>query len=101
MGPTLLGWLFGPEIQPSRAVLAAVLAAGPPLFASTALATSTVSTGEHRAYATAVGASLLATAVAAVVLVPPLGLVGGGLAWAVGEGLKAMLLWRLVTRAAR
>ncbi len=98
-GPTLLGWLFGPEIEPSRAVLAAVLAAGPPLFASTALATSTVSTGEHRSYAWAVGASLLVTAVAAVVLVPALGLVGGGLAWAVGEGVKAMLLWRVVARA--
>ncbi len=99
VGPLVLPLLFGPEMDPGRAVLAAVLAAGPPLFASTAIATSAVSTGNHGSYATAVLVSLIVTAAAAVALVPPFGLVGGGLAWAAGEAAKSVLLWRVVARS--
>lgn len=92
VGPAFMPLLFGAEFRPSRVLMGIVSLAGVPLFASTGLALTTVSTGRHRGYLIAVTISLIVTAGGTLALTPHWGMVGAAAGWAAGEFAKLGLM---------
>lgn len=101
VGPDVVALLYGDHFRPSQLLLAMILLAGVPLFGSTALSVTTVASGRHRAYVGVVSASLVATALAALILTPAWGLIGAAGAWAFGETLKFVLIVWLLRGSAK
>ncbi|WP_151526779.1 lipopolysaccharide biosynthesis protein [Serinicoccus kebangsaanensis] len=100
-GPMLMVLAFGDAFEPSRLLVAAVFAAGIPIFASTSLAVATVGMGERALYLLAVTVSLVATVLLVTVLVRSGGVVGAAWGWALGEWIKTLLLVGIAMRRVR
>ncbi|WP_010147501.1 lipopolysaccharide biosynthesis protein [Serinicoccus profundi] len=100
MGPWLMLVAFGEDFVPARVLIAAIFAAGIPLFVSTSLTVSTVAAGRRGAYLGAVMASLVVTTVAVLSLAPRYGSAGAALGWATGELTGALLLVLLAAKIA-
>ena len=96
IGPPFIALLFGPEFRPTRLLIGLVLAAGVPLYGTTALSMYTVALGQHRKYVAVVCVSLAVTAAAAAVLTPLHGLNGAAVGWLVGETVKLLLMVALL-----
>ncbi len=101
VGPALLGWVFGPELRPSRALLGAVGVAGTALLAGMPVTMGLVATRSHLDQLRVMALTLVVVAGSAYLLAGPLGLPGAALGWAVGECVRTLGLFRVLHRLTR